>query len=651
MRSVRLLSLMALGCGSAPTPLGQPPAEPSVGPEATGSTAQAESPAESTEAMPTPAETAPLPARIHYDLGRNLSRAASFRGGGELIDLSSPQGAMATLGGWRTDLEPHTIGEIQARVSRRSTARLYFNQPQNENPSLVLRGMSFGRGAVRAYLNGEPIGSEVLEDWGTISFALPSEHLRPTDNELMLRVRGSTRLADFGNATIALQWIWVGQPEAPDAPPSFATNTSVPGLAIPAGWSLRFGVVSPEGARFRGVADGAGTLRAHFDDGREVELGSLSSGPLDIDLEAIEDEPVWLELAAAEDLSLLRPSVVTLQEPMARELPPPTNVLIFLVDTLRADKLQPYNPRTRVQTPGLSQFVEQAFTFTHAHSQENWTKPSVATLLSSLMPWEHTATQHESRVPRSVDMLPEVLKDNGFYTGAFIANGYVSDRFGFDQGWDTYRNYIREGRRTPAQFVAADVLSWLDERPQEQPFFLYVHTIDPHVPYRPPREFIELYDSERYSGPVSFRRDATLLENVKSGALRLAARDRQHLEALYDGEITYHDVHFAAIMTALERRGLRENTMIILTSDHGEEFWDHGSVGHGHSVFEELLHIPLFAALPGHQELTRIDTPVGLVDVMPTVLEALAISGPDEMSGRSFLAELQGSPPDAPAER
>ncbi|MEM7607723.1 MAG: sulfatase, partial [Myxococcota bacterium] len=321
----------------------------------------------------------------------------------------------------------------------------------------------------------------------------------------------------------------------------------------------------------------------------------------------------------------------------------PTNVLVFLVDTVRADKLRPFNESTRVRTPGLDRWSQSAGVFRAARTQENWTKPSVATLLSGLFPWQHTAASGEAVLPDSVEILSERLREEGFATAAFVCNGYVSDAFGFRQGWGSFRNYLREGRRTQARFVAADVLEWLDGRDEEKPFFLYVHTIDPHVPYLPPPELLAEYDPDPYSGPVDFGRDRLLLEKIKSGRLRTNARDRRRLEALYDGEITYHDVHFASILEGLQRRGLAENTMVVFTSDHGEEFFDHGSVGHGHSLYEELLHVPLLVKVPG-LEGRAIDAPAGLLDVVPTVYDALGLRASRSLPGRSLLPDLRGEP-------
>jgi arylsulfatase A-like enzyme len=327
-------------------------------------------------------------------------------------------------------------------------------------------------------------------------------------------------------------------------------------------------------------------------------------------------------------------------------------VVVYLTDTLRADKLRPYRAETRVRTPRLDGWAERAAVLTRGHGQENWTKPSVATLLSGLYPWEHHATSEEAVVPNDVDLVSERLGREGFTTGAFVANGFCSDRFGFRQGWRTFRNYVREGLRNQAEFVAHDVLEWLDHAPADRPFFLYVHTVDPHVPYMPPSAELALYDPLPYEGVVDFNRDRELLEHVKAGSLHLNDRDREHLQALYDGEISYHDTHFGGIIDGLASRGHGDDTMVVFTADHGEEFWDHGSVGHGHSVFEELIHVPLIVHIPGVTDAAsggmRVDDVVGLVDVLPTIYDALGRPIPADLSGQSFLPMLLGEAPDAP---
>lgn len=601
-------------------------------------------------------EAPPPPARLHLDLVAHAHRAEIHEDETLVVDFGAPASAKYDLGGWLTSFRTGvTENDRQVAVIRGLVGRLALPAPGDGPMTLQLRGQAARNRPLRVYVNDVEIGQATfsVDEFSTVDLRIPEGRLRPGENMLLFRASSTGPLAGLRDAAVALDWLRLA-PDSVDpasaAPVSYPSSTPHPTLRIPQRHSLRYGLEVPASSRLRGIVEaGRISVRMLRDGAEPIVLGELEAGPVDLDLSAHAGELAALELRAEEDASFLRPAVMVVAE-APREAPRAKNALIYLIDTLRADKLRPYNPESRVQTPGLNRFAEHAAIFRRAQTQENWTKPSVATLLSSLMPWEHTAIRGESVVPGSVELLPELLQERGYYTGSFIANGYVSDRFGFDQGWDTYRNYIREGRRTPAQYVAADVLDWLDERPQEDPFFLYVHTIDPHVPYRPPDDILELYGQRAYRGPVNFGRDSTLLENIKAGRIRLDRRDREHLEALYDGEITYHDVHFNAIIDGLRRRNLLEDTVIVVTADHGEEFWDHGSVGHGHNVYQELLHIPMFVRLPGEAPAQVVDQPMGLVDVAPTVLEVLGEEIPEDMSGRSVLPVLRGDHQGAPRE-
>lgn len=611
----------------------------------------------------------PTPGRIRYDLAAHPAHAEVREGAVLAIDHGTPAAAKYTLGGWQTGIEDATVDGTSVALVTGTRGKLIVPFDGTGDAVVVLRARTFRPTPVHVYLGGELLAEVELPDdgsFGTVRVPVPAEHVRRGEATLLLRTLCTGNVPGGGRAGLAVDWVRVapaGEEVSETTPPDAATLTeTVSGQAavrIPDGLRLGWALEVPEGARLRGVVTGGAGARlevvAHVDGAEPRVVARVAAGaepaPMDVDLGPVAGRVTRLDLVAAGgEVRVVRPAVVTLDVRQRPEWKRPRNVLVYLIDTLRADKLSPYNPETRVRTPGLSRFLEGATTMARAQTQENWTKPSVATLLSSLMPWEHTAVRGESVLPASVTLLPEVLKERGFHTGSFIANGYVSDRFGFRQGWDTYRNYIREGRRTPAQYVAADVLEWLDDRPTDEPFFLYVHTIDPHVPYRPPEEFLAMYADGPYDGPVDFRRDATLLENIKLGRIRLRARDRERLEALYDGEISYHDVHFAAILDGLTRRGLDRDTMVVITSDHGEEFWDHGSVGHGHNVYQELLHVPMFVRLPGVTDgLRAVDAPVGLVDVMPTILDALGQEIPEDIAGESFLPLLLGQ--DVPAPR
>ena len=611
-------------------------------------------------------EATPAHERMHFDLARHVARAELAEGDALLVDFGTPGAAKYTLGGWRTRTDgSHTFGEVSTTLIEGVTGEVILPVAEAGPHVLRLRARAFGDGRLTVYLDGDTVHHDRLPTDGsfdTVTVALDA--LEPGEHALQLRVPERGRDDGF-RAGIALDWMRLSPGAAPaesddegaapdDPPPVLAAGDA---LQLPAGLRLGYAMVVPEGARLRGVAQGGAlTLRAARDGAEPVDLGR-HEGELDVDLGPLAGQLVRLELGARADLDLARPRVVTLADaaPALAAAPPARNVLVYLVDTVRADKLSPWNPDTRVRTPGLDRWVREAAVFEHGWAQENWTKPSVATLLSGLLPWQHTATGGEAVLPRAVEMMSETLREAGFHTGAFVCNGYVSDKFGFEQGWTTWRNYIREGRRSAARFVAADVLEWLDARPEDRPFFLYVHTIDPHVPYIPPDELIEEYDPGPYDGPVDFRRDRELLEKIKAGTLRVNARDRQRLEALYDGEITYHDTHFASILDGLARRGLAEETLVVFTADHGEEFFDHESVGHGHTLYEELLHVPLVMRVPGLTDgSARVPGAVGLVDVAPTAYDALGLDAdarPEGLPGRSLLPLLRGETSDAPRAR
>ncbi|MEM9861061.1 MAG: sulfatase [Myxococcota bacterium] len=586
---VLLASFAALiACAGPPRPPATREPEPA--------TTEREPIAEPTEPSPeTEPEPEPAEVRVTDSLADGALRTPRE---GVHLNLGTPGGGSATLGGFGTGLRRSLVDERPVGLVNGTVARMPIDPIANaegaaEAWELRLALRTFTNTPVTAYWNDEVLGHfDASTTFGEHRIAIDRARA-VAGGLLMLRARRRGR-HEGASASLAIDTITL----APE------------GTGPADGWGWQQERLIGAGERLEIAAGYDALVLADGLDPAQL------SGPATLELAAYEGRVARVQLFAAEGADEERnaseeagaadeldPHAMRISRVPAERYEPraPRNVLMILIDTLRADKLRPYAPESRVTTPALMRFVEGATVFERGHSQENWTKPSVATLLTGLMPWQHRATQHASTLPRSLDLLPERLKNAGFTTASFICNGFVSDRFGFDQGWDRYRNYIREGRRTRSEFVAADVLEWLDERDEEKPFFLYVHTIDPHVPYRPPRDVLAAYGDPDYRGPVNFSRDATLLEHIKLGQLRLNARDRDHLEALYDGEISYHDQHFGAILDGLEARGLDDETLVVITSDHGEEFWDHGSVGHGHSVYEELLHVPFFVRMPGQR--------------------------------------------------
>ncbi|HEX7476220.1 MAG TPA: sulfatase [Polyangiales bacterium] len=607
--------------------------------------------------------------RVHYALARHPERAELRFGKTQLFDFGSAGDARYRLGGWLGPAsESRSFGETSALFTAGPHLPLTLPIEQAGSHALLMRTRSFGPVALQVTVNGRRLARRALagKSFETLRFSVPGRLLERGEMSLELELLPTRGRASAVRSGFALDWVQLGPTSTPTMtalPPwaAFAFGlTDDERVRISSAASVSYTLQVPDAAVLRGTLHAARPahlqVRACRDLAEPVVLAELAAGPaptsFSVDLAALRGEVVRLELEADQaDVVLDAPRVVTL-EPATARLPTPAparNLLIVLVDTLRPDRLAAYNPHTRVRTPGLGRFLPEAALMLDARAQENWTKPSVATLLTSLLPWQHHVGSDEAVLPPSAQTLAEVLRERGFYTGAFVANGYICEKFGFAQGFRDYRNYLHEGRPNVAQYVAADVLAWLDARPANQPFFLYVHTVDPHVPYKPPPHFVAMYDPAPYSGPIDFHGNHNLLEKIKAGTQPIDARDREHLLALYDAEVSYHDAYLGVILDGLKARGLDENTVVVITSDHGEEFWEHGSVGHGHTVFDELLHIPLIVHVPGMAGGGRgVTGDVGLVDVEPTVLQALGQSIPSTLSGQSFLPQLLGEQPDAP---
>lgn len=592
--------------------------------------------------------------RVVVDLAGHPELAELKRGSVSEWPLGGLDSGKIGLGGFGNDISSEEIDGRTALITSSRAARLRIPLDEAGPVEMKLIAKAFARGSFRADLSGKSmnVSEEKREDGWSVLTLKSAHRFEGGEHELLIRTPPTAVVRGIGRASGAFSSLRVGTPGALDDAEAFSIGELLyreggkPGLKLKPGVSIRYPLFVERGMRLRGtISGGSVSIRLIREGGRSERLVAAGvSGDFERSLEAAAGEIVYLELIGeAGEAKLLHPRVIQQKPVVKAPAKAPKNVVVILIDTLRADKLRPVNPKTRVRTPGLDRFAATATTFLRGHSSENWTKPSIASLFSGLTPWEHTATKGESVLPRSVPFLAEILKSEGFETASFIANGYVSDRFGFGRGWDFYRNYIRENRRSKSEFIARDVLSWLDSRKSEKPFFLYIHTIDPHVPYRPPEDFLGLYGDTNYRGQVNFRTNALFLEHVKMGKIKLNARDRAHLEALYDGEISYHDVNFTTILDALKKRGLDEDTLVIVTADHGEEFWDHGSVGHGHNVYQELLHIPYFIKHPGIERPgTSLEEAVSLTDLAPTILDALGKSVPEEMSGRSLIPLLKG---------
>jgi choline-sulfatase len=617
----------------------------------------------------------------HLDLWEH-AHLAEIDHHGLYIEFGGPSRHKYTFGDWRSGFgKDSAVGADAFTHANADASRVYFNVDKPEALTLRLRMKPLGTGLVTVYFNGEALPATRFSgsDFKDYDVAVPAERVVAGENRLLLRFGGTTVVnGETVAAAIASIRVLSGAPDASSAfsAPRYAeirTETQVGGVQrraltvrapstltfyvkVPAGGKLGFGVGvagdKPKSARARVVVTPEdGKAQKLFD-----EPLSASFRDQVLPLDAFAGRVVRLDLIAEGELGMGRvawstPAVLLPPTKLEKPEKQAKNVVVVLIDTLRARSLKAFNPQARPKTPVLDKIAQEGAVLDATQAPENWTKPSTASLLTGLYPATHGAKTDAAAVPKGATLLSEALKEAGFTTGSFIANGYVSDKFGFNQGWDKYTNYIREKKSTDAENVFKEAGDWVEKHKDER-FFAYVHTIDPHVPYDPPEEFLNLYKKGEYAGQVAPRKTPEQLAEAKKvpPKITFSAADKQYLKDLYDGEVSYHDHYLGLFIERLQKLGLYDDTIFVVTADHGEEFDEHGSWGHGHSVYQELLWIPYIVRFPGVVPAgKRISEATSSMTIFPTVLEAAGVPLPSVLEERSVLSWLRGgAPPSMP---
>lgn len=305
------------------------------------------------------------------------------------------------------------------------------------------------------------------------------------------------------------------------------------------------------------------------------------------------------------------------------------NIVLYVVDTVRADRLGAYGYGKRT-SPRLDAFAADAVLFENAYAQSSWTRPAVASLFTGLLPPAHRTVGRRSVLPEDAVTLAEILAANGYEGMGLVRNPNVGRAFGFAQGFTRFRSEDRERDETMLDRVRL----WLDERRSaEGPFFLFLHAIDPHGPYDPAPEFEEMFEA---GGAPAHYRTVRYLLRLNRGEVEPGPGTAEALSRLYDAEVAQNDRAFGELLDELSVRGLDEDTAVIYVSDHGEEFAEHGRWEHGLSLYEEVLRVPFVMRLPGTPP-RRVEAPAQHVDLLPTLLGYLGIEAPPN-DGRDLLA-------------
>ena len=612
----------------------------------------------------------------HSDLTA-LRHLAEVNDGGWYVDFGTPAQSKYTVGDWRSGWVAKGVDGDTTYAHVGMRGRVYFEADRPAPLVARIRLRAHGTRALTPYLNNKQLKSIHLgngDGFVDYDIDLPEENVQAGENYLLVTFGGTVPI-DGQDVSVAVDSIWIRtQSESSKTARAPAYDSLVANVRlgdeerqaialsrestlryhvlVPANGSLGFGV----GVEGEGDAPFSIAVTADGQPTTQLFTGMASGAWTDhkVDLSRFAGETVRVDLSAegqgAGRLAWNSPRILVPAVP-ERKLEPAKNVVVVVIDTLRADKLRPFNPQTRVKTPAIDQFASDGAVFELAQAPENWTKPSVASILTGLHPQTHQQKTGDAALPSSAELLSEHLQGEGFATGGFIANGYVSDRFGFDQGWDDYTNYIREEKSTEAKDVFDDAGNWIEAH-KDGRFFAYIQTIDPHVPYDPPGKYLQMYDPSEYAGQIRPRMTGDLLEKAKRNPPQVVfdARDKRQLEALHDGEITKHDHFFGAFLERLSELGLANDTLIVVTSDHGEEFDDHGSWGHGHSVYQELLHVPLMFRLPNRVPAgTKVGEAVSTLDISATVTDLLGVPAMAHNEGHALVGLMLGEAPSQPA--
>ncbi|MGB5163399.1 MAG: sulfatase [Thermoanaerobaculia bacterium] len=337
------------------------------------------------------------------------------------------------------------------------------------------------------------------------------------------------------------------------------------------------------------------------------------------------------------------------------------NVVVVSIDTLRADHLTAYGYQ-RATSPEISRLAREGVLFEQAFSQSPKTATSHMSLFTGVYPPAHRVAnwgeRRNRRLSDDVPTLATLLAQSGYRTEAYTNGGNVSARLGFDQGFEVYQEHLGAELAFEGASRALDRLI-RDDRGVPAPFFLFIHTFEVHDPYVPPAEFADQFVDPSYSGDIVGSQEE--LERLAGGGNYWARNaefwsrvdrddpaDIQHLKDLYDAEILFTDSQFAAFNENLRSLGLEDETIVVVLSDHGEEFLEHGGFLHN-ALFQEILHVPLVFRLPeslGFASGRRIQNVVRLVDVVPTLLEVLDLPVPEHLQGRSLLPLVEGDETD-----
>jgi arylsulfatase A-like enzyme len=585
------------------------------------------------------------PERAVYSLIDNRLAAHVERGGGLLLPAGSAGFAKYTRFG-NTEKIKQKTWELRAKEGDVAVAKLTGSSGRVDvvltadmlaaGPVVRVRAHSAEARAISLRVNeNADINGQLQAGWSVVEFAVPAGQLVEGENQLLFFVRGSG---------LAVEWIQVGGSAPGDGATKFYDGNAK-ALVLPEGGAMSWYAFVPDKGLVTGdLSDGACEIAvtAVGEDGKVVE-GSLTGLGSAVDLDALGGKAARLTLAAkgcpsAElaNAALVVPGEAT--KPTRGE--PPKYVVLLVMDSLRADRVKVWNPEARPEVPTFEKLADTGAVFLQHYVQGNESRVSHASMWTSMYPIKHSMIGSKEKLKLDFVTIDEVADAAGMFVAGASANGYVEpQRWGFGTKWDKFSNHIHEETGLKAEDVLEKGWSFVAGR--KEPWFLYLGFVDTHVSWRAKDPWIEKY-SPGYTGRFEKTFSGQDASDVAAGKSKLTQKEIERVRALYDSNVSYQDDVLRQLIEKLTEAGIWEQTMLIITADHGDEQWEDGRVGHGASTRDMLIHVPLLIHYPPMFGAGKFIEGADVVDVVPSIADALGVAHDPEWQGESLAPLTAG---------
>lgn len=530
-----------------------------------------------------------------------------------------------------------TQGDVKvARITGKS-ANVYvpLTAAAASRPSVRIRAFAASDTTLSLRVNNHKnINATLEQGWTTAEFEVPPDQL----------VEGENTLSLFASTPgLDVAWLQIGGQAAPADDGLAFFESSSNRLVIGKGAGMSWFVAIPDNAELAGdIADAKCTIvvAATGDDGKIVEgkligvgstidLAPLAGKAARLDLDAIGCDTAQLSNAAL---------VVPGQLPVPKKGEPPTYIVFIIMDSLRADRVRIFEPNAPAEVPNWEALAQSAAVFVNAYVQGNESQVSHSSMWSSTYPAKHKAMTMKHRLADSWTTIDEVAKASGKFVAGATGNGYIRPARGFGSAWNRYVNHIEKSMGLKGADMLDKGLSFISAN-KTQPWFLYLGFIDTHVTWRAKKPWIDKY-SPGYKG-----RFATQYGDEGprgSSGKGLTDEEQQHVRAIYDSNVSYQDDLLGKLIETLKSWNVWDQTMLVITADHGDEQWEHGRVGHGGSGRETLVHVPLLIHYPPLFPAGKITEGVETIDIVPTLADALGVATHPEWQGQTLLPLANG---------